>query len=250
MTARLAADVTLKLSGRERNLPGHVVGHMLENGAGEDVALVTETAGAAVTAEDNGLTLALRLSIPAHGEKTIWIELPYEWPVARNGELSRETGEALLAKAVAQWDDLWAHGTKVDFPQKELTDFYYSSIAYVLILTEFDARGDLWALDGPAVYRQYWGRGEYFQARAMEVAGFMTARARERGACLPRNQRRRRVGFSSHQRLARVGQLRRQRRSGLGLLSFLARQAVARAGVSRSASLRRVDSRSSRRVHA
>jgi hypothetical protein len=54
-----------------------------------------------------------------------------------------------------------------------LNDFYYSSIAYVLILTEYDAAGDLWALDGPAVYRQYWGRGEYFQARAMEVAGFL-----------------------------------------------------------------------------
>ena len=169
-----AAEVTLKLSGRERNLPGHVVGAMLENGAGEDVALVHDTAGAAVAAEDNGLTLALRLSIPAHGSKSIWIELPYEWPVARNGELSRESGEALLAKAVAQWDGLWALGAKVEFPQKELNDFYDSSVAYVLILTEFDARGDLWALDGPAVYRQYWGRGEYFQARAMEVAGFMT----------------------------------------------------------------------------
>ena len=168
-----AADALIKLSGRERNLPGHVVGHMLENGAGEDVALVTETDGAQVTAEDNGLTLALRLSVPAHGDRTIWIELPYEWPVARNGELSRESGEALLAKAVAQWDGLWARGMKVEFPQKELTDFYYSSIAYVLILTEYDARGDLWALDGPAVYRQYWGRGEYFQARAMEVAGFL-----------------------------------------------------------------------------
>ncbi len=167
------ADVVLKLSGRERNLPGHVVNHILENGAGEDVALVTETAGAAVTTEDNGLTLALRLIVAAHGDKTIWIELPYEWPVSRNAELSRGTGETLLAKATAQWDDLWAHGTKVEFPQKELTDFYYSSIAYVLILTEYDANGDLWALDGPAVYRQYWGRGEYFQARAMEVAGFM-----------------------------------------------------------------------------
>ena len=168
-----AADVTLKLSGRERNLPGHVVGSMLENGAGEDVALVTQTAGARVSAEDNGLTLVLRLSIPAQSQKDIWIELPYEWPVGRNGELSRESGEGLLAKAVAQWDGLWANAAKVEFPQKELTDFYYSSIAYVLILTEFDARGDLWALDGPAVYRQYWGRGEYFQARAMEVAGFM-----------------------------------------------------------------------------
>ncbi len=169
-----AAEVKLKLSGRERNLPGHVVGAMLETGAGEDVALVADTAGAAVAAEDNGLTLALRLSIPAGGRKTLWIELPYEWPVARNGELSRESGEALLAKAVAQWDGLWAHATRIDFPQKELTDFYDSSVAYVLILTEFDARDDLWALDGPAVYRQYWGRGEYFQARAMEVAGFMT----------------------------------------------------------------------------
>jgi hypothetical protein len=168
-----AADAVLKLSGRERNLPGHVAGQSLITRSGEDVALVTETDGAAPAAEDNGLTLVLRVSIPAHGVKTLWVELPYEWPAARNGELSHEDGEALLAQAVAQWDGLWALGTKVEFPQKELSDFYYSSLAYVLILTEFDARGDLWALDGPAVYRQYWGRGEYFQARAMEVAGFL-----------------------------------------------------------------------------
>ncbi len=164
----------LKLSGRERNLPGHVVGSVLENAAGEDVALITDAAGANTAPTDNGLTLEMWVVVDPHSAKTIWIELPYEWPVARNAELSHETGDALLARAVAQWDSLWAHATKVNFPQKELTDFYYSSIAYVLILTEFDARGDLWALDGPAVYRQYWGRGEYFQARAMEVAGFMT----------------------------------------------------------------------------
>jgi len=169
-----AAEAVLKLSGRERNLPGHVVGQMLENGAGEDIALVTDTGGATVSAEDHGLTLALRISIEPHQAKTVWIELPYEWPVARNAELPREAGEDLLAKAVAQWDGLWASGTKIEFPDRELSDFYYSSIAYVLILTEYDAQGDLWALDGPAVYRQYWGRGEYFQARAMEVAGFLS----------------------------------------------------------------------------
>ncbi len=168
-----ASNVTLKLSGRERNLPGHAVGQTLENAAGEDVALVADTAGASVAPEDNGLTLALFLTVPAHSEKSLWIELPYEWPAARNSELSRENGEALLAKAVAQWDALWARAARLELPQKELTDFYDSSIAYVLILTEYDARGDLWALDGPAVYRQYWGRGEYFQARAMEVAGFL-----------------------------------------------------------------------------
>ncbi|MGD0292380.1 MAG: hypothetical protein ABSB30_00855 [Terracidiphilus sp.] len=168
-----AADAMLKLSGRERNLPGHAMGQTLVTNSGEDVALVKEAAGAAISTEDGELTLALRLSVPAHGEKTLWIELPYEWPAARNGELSQESGEALLGQAVAQWDDLWARGTKVEFPQQELSDFYYSSIAYVLILTEYDARGDLWTLDGPAVYRQYWGRGEYFQARAMEMAGFL-----------------------------------------------------------------------------
>jgi hypothetical protein len=115
------------------------------------------------------------VSVPAKDKKTLWIELPYEWQAARNGELSQESGEALLGHAVAQWDDLWAQGAKVEFPQKELNDFYYSSIAYVLILTEYDAQGDLWALDGPAVYRQYWGRGEYFQARAMEVGGYLEA---------------------------------------------------------------------------
>jgi len=167
------AGIVLKLSGRERNLPGHVEGKLLDTSEGELAALVKDAADATITTEDNGLTMALHLNIPAHGEKTLWLELPYEWHVEHIGGLSHESGEALLAKAVAQWDGLWALGAKVDFPQKELSDFYYSSIAYVLILTEFDGQGDLWALDGPAVYRQYWGRGEYFQARAMEVAGFM-----------------------------------------------------------------------------
>ena len=167
------ADAVLKLSGRGRNLPGHVVGQTLVTKSGEDVALVKGAADAVLSSEDGGLTLALRVKVPARGEKTVWIELPYEWKAARNRELSQEDGEALLARAVTQWDGMWARGTKVEFPQKELSDFYYSSIAYVMVLTEYDARGDLWALDGPAVYRQYWGRGEYFQARAMEVAGFL-----------------------------------------------------------------------------
>ncbi|HEV2134549.1 MAG TPA: hypothetical protein VGR47_09800 [Terracidiphilus sp.] len=169
-----AAEAQFKLSGRERNLPGHVTGHNLITRAGEDVALVTEAAGAAVRSEANGLELNLHVTVPAHGEKTLWIEEPYEYLAARNTELSHESGEALLAKAVAQWDGLWSHAMRIDFPQRQLSDFYYSSIAYVLILTEYDRRGDLWTLDGPAVYRQYWGRGEYFQSRALEVAGFLS----------------------------------------------------------------------------
>ncbi|MGH9598954.1 MAG: hypothetical protein ACRD27_03770 [Terracidiphilus sp.] len=168
-----AVDALIELSGRERNLPGHVVGRALITRAGEDVGLVRDTDGAALTPAANGLALDAHLSVPAHGQKTLWLEEPYEWPAARNAELSHASGAALLGKAVGQWDVLWARATQIDFPQRELSDFYYSSIAYVLILTEYDARGDLWALDGPAVYRQYWGRGEFFQARAMEVANFL-----------------------------------------------------------------------------
>lgn len=169
-----STDALLKLSGRERNLPGHVTGHDLITRAGEDVALVADDAAAAISSEANGLELDLRVSVPAHGEKTLWIEEPYEWPAARNAELSHAPGATLLNDAVAQWDGLWAHATQIDFPQRQLSDFYYSSVAYVLILTEYDKRGDLWTLDGPGVYRQYWGRGEYFQARALEVANFMS----------------------------------------------------------------------------
>ena len=166
-------EAVLKLSGKERNLPGHASATGLVTKAGEDVALVADAGGARTTIEDNGLTFVFRAALPAKGEKTIWLKLPYEFAAARNGELSQLSGDELLRKAVGQWDSLWSRGTRVSFPQRELDDFYYSSIAYVLILTEYDAAGDLWALDGPAVYRQYWGRGEYFQARAMEVAGFL-----------------------------------------------------------------------------
>ncbi len=169
-----AADATLKLSGRDRNLPGHVDGHALVTRSGVDVTLVAGAAGATITPEAGGLELDLRVSVPAHGSKTLWLEDPYEWPAARNAELSHASGEALLNDAVGQWNGLWAGATQIDFPQRQLSDFYYSSIAYVLILTEYDKRGDLWTLDGPAVYRQYWGRGEYFQARALEVANFMS----------------------------------------------------------------------------
>ncbi len=168
-----AADAVIKLSGRERNLPGHVQGQALITRGGEDVALILDAGGATLTQESDGLALVLHAAVPAHGEKTLWLELPYEWPAKRNAALAHATGDALLQMAVAEWDGLWAGATQIDFPQRELSDFYYSSLAYVLILTEYDGHGDLWTLDGPAVYRQYWGRGEYFQARALEAGGFL-----------------------------------------------------------------------------
>ena len=85
----------------------------------------------------------------------MWVRLPYEWAAKRNPELSTLSGDALLARAVAQWDGIWARGARVHYPEQALNDFFDASIAYVLILTEYDKQGDLWALDGPDVYRQY-----------------------------------------------------------------------------------------------
>lgn len=172
------ASIILKLSGRERNLPGHVHNTSLVTNSGEDVALLSPAARTTTHAEDDGLTLAVSFTLEAHASKTLWLKLPYEWPAAHNAEVTKLPGDTLLQKAIAQWDGIWAQGTQISLPQQELDDFYYASIAYVLILTEYDKQGDLWALDGPAVYRQYWGRGEYFQARAMEVAGQMEAARR------------------------------------------------------------------------
>jgi hypothetical protein len=39
------------------------------------------------------------------------------------------------------------------------------------ILTEYDAQGDLWALDGPTKYRDFWPRNEYYPAIAIDMAG-------------------------------------------------------------------------------
>jgi hypothetical protein len=166
--------VLLKLSGKERNLPGHVVNDVLMTGAGEDVALVSDAGGATLSKEDGGLTMALRASVAPGASRTLWLRVPYEWSASRNYELSNLSGDALLAKAVAQWDGIWARGARVRYPDQVLNDFYDSSLAWVLILTEYDAKGDLWTLDGPDVYRQYWGRGEYFQARALEVGGLLS----------------------------------------------------------------------------
>jgi hypothetical protein len=169
----MPVDAAVKLSGKQRNLPGHFIDQALETRAGEDVVLVAEPGDATISGESNGLAMLLKISVPAGESKVVTLKLPYEWSAKRNAELAQADGAALLRKAVMQWDALWATGTKVEFPQREVSDFYYSSIAYVLILTEYDSQGDLWTLDGPAVYRQYWGRGEYFQARALEVAGFL-----------------------------------------------------------------------------
>jgi hypothetical protein len=75
----------LELSGRSRNLPGHVRGQSLVTGGGELVATVSEVGSTAPepVAEDNGLSLREDLPLAPGASKVVWVRLPYEFPVSR-----------------------------------------------------------------------------------------------------------------------------------------------------------------------
>ena len=154
--------IELDLSGKDRNLPAHVKDGILLTREGSIVVRV-EGESLALSSKENGLVLICRWTIPPHSTKALWLKRPYE-----RASVSI-SGTELLERAKQLWQKIWSGGLQIDLPEKELTDFFYSSLAYVLILSEYDAAHDLWLLDGPGGYRQFWGRGEYFQARALDL---------------------------------------------------------------------------------
>ncbi|MDR3792985.1 MAG: hypothetical protein P4L03_06355 [Terracidiphilus sp.] len=175
-----AADprtLELRLDGRQRNLPARAEGAYLATGDGILLASVEPRAGADLQpAEAHGFTLVERRTVPAHGSITFWILLPHDnFPAARASELASLDPAALFTAAKNDWLALWSRGAQLDLParEKEFADFYQASVAYILMLTERDENGELWTLDGPAFYREFWGRGEYFQGRSIEFAGYL-----------------------------------------------------------------------------
>ena len=169
---RSAAAVTLEtqLSGKHYNLAGRTGQRALVSRDGYEIVLA-EGGPVECSSKDSALTLACRWDVPANSTRTVWLKVPYDLPAAKANSIRQDSGEALLSRARESWQTLWAKGPQIHLPQKELEDFFYSSFAFVLILTEYDAAGDLWILDGPGGYRQFWGRGEYFQARALQLVG-------------------------------------------------------------------------------
>lgn len=170
------ARINLQLTGKQRNLPAYADGNHL---AAHDGLLLASLAPAANVGEGatqaKGFELVSRRSLGAGRSVSFLVRVPYDYPAAKEPELTPTSGPELLGEARRSWDELWSKGTRLGLPARlrELEDFYWSSLAYTLILTERDANGELWTLDGPAVYREFWGRGEYFQGRAIEAAGYL-----------------------------------------------------------------------------
>jgi len=168
--------IELRLEGKQRNLPAFADGAELSTRDGNLLAVVEPESGvSAETATTNGMTLEQQRAVPPHGSISFTIKLPYDFPVAMIGGLTKEEGRALLKGACAEWEKFWSEGTQIELParEKELKDFYQASVAYIVMLTERDEKGELWTLDGPAEYREFWGRGEYFQGRSIEFAGYL-----------------------------------------------------------------------------
>jgi hypothetical protein len=166
----------VRLDGRQRNLPAFAKDGHLGTRDGKLLAAI-EPAGSFEqhSTGANDLSLVGRREIPAHGSMTFWIELPYDLATGDGESLAATSGAALLEDARRGWEKLWSQGAQIELParEKELSDFYQASVAYLLMLTERDEKGELWTLDGPAIYREFWGRGEYFQGRAIEFAGYL-----------------------------------------------------------------------------
>jgi len=170
----------LRLDGKQRNLPAFAAGNTLSTHDGNLLALVgldsaESENGVQLRSEKDGLELVEERVVPAHGSISFTIKLPYDLPLANLGSLTKDDGATLLKGARAGWDKFWSEGAQIELPasEKELSDFYQASVAYIVMLTERDEKGELWTLDGPAEYREFWGRGEYFQARSIEFAGYL-----------------------------------------------------------------------------
>ncbi len=164
-------------TSKQRNLPAFANGAQLATHDGRLLAVVEPASGVErQSTEADGLALVQQRKVPAHGSITFWIKLPYEFPVTDMKALTAADSQTLLAGERQAWETLWSQGTQIDLPpqEKELSDFYQASVAYILMLTERDEKGELWTLDGPALYREFWGRGEYFQGRSIEFAGYLS----------------------------------------------------------------------------
>ena len=165
--------VEARLSGKTRNHPAFAEGGTLVTRDGRLVVL-GEVDAPDFRAETSGLVLVYRLAVPPKSSRVLWLKRPHDLRESEKTLVAGLPGSQLLGQAERSWREFWGQGVRIELPETEVEDFFYSSLAYLFILTEYDAQGDLWALDGPTVYRHFWPRNEYYPAIAIDMAGYPT----------------------------------------------------------------------------
>jgi hypothetical protein len=163
--------VEVLLSGKQRNLPAFAANSELATHDGHLLVLAQAAQGTFETST-GGLVLIYRVQVPGHTSEVLWLKRPYNFRERDQASISGIPGQQLLAHSQQAWTAFWNRGMEIQLPEKEIEDFFYSSIAYLFIDTEYGLHNGLWILDGPTIYRQYWGRSEYFGGIAMDDLGY------------------------------------------------------------------------------
>jgi len=164
-------SIDLQVSGKDRNIPAFVKGQALATQDGRVIALMNDPSGT-FSSRVSRLTLSDRINIAPLTSYVLWLKRPFDWESTDDSILNSLEGPELLKQAVYSWEEFWGHGMQIELPEKEIEDFFYSSFAYLFILTEHDAQGTLSALDGPTIYRHFWPRNEFYPAYAMDMVGY------------------------------------------------------------------------------
>ena len=163
--------VEARLSGKARNHPAFAQAGTLVTHEGR-LVVMAEAEAPDFRAETSGLVLVCRVLVPPKSSRVLWLKHPHDLAESEKGRVAGLPGPQLLGQAERFWREYWGKGVRIELPETEVVDFFYSSLAYLHILTEYDARGDLWALDGPTVYRHFWPRNEYYPAMALDMGGY------------------------------------------------------------------------------
>lgn len=114
-----------------------------------------------------------QLKLDPNDEKTIWIMLPTD----NIGEdkamkiLSSISPEDCLRECLEFWQSFLSKGMKISVPDKEVTDFYKASLAYILIFRE-KADCNYIVKPGATIYDQFWYRDAEGITRAFDIAGY------------------------------------------------------------------------------
>ncbi len=113
------------------------------------------------------LQALFHFSPPNGSTSSLWVQRP--WGAAP--DLERWGPVPARRQFLADWDRRYRQGMQIDVPEKTVADFYYASLANILLMR--DVRDGFHVLQpGATVYRSFWLRDGSYMASALSTAGW------------------------------------------------------------------------------